>query len=70
MTVIFKEGYNGQPLRIKVNSREADRNFEIWITQDGLPENQKDQTLTYATIAELIDLKDEIDEALKEALNL
>lgn len=67
---IIKEGYNGKPLEIKVSGRRDSNSAEVWLTQAGLvlpPEFQKyKDTLSYASIQELVELKQEIEQAIKD----
>lgn len=67
----IKEGYNGKPLRLTFRARPETRTTELWLTQEGLEalpsEFQKyKETLSYVTLDELLDLKDEIAAAIKE----
>jgi hypothetical protein len=64
----IKEGFNGKELEIKINGKE------LWLIQNGLPlvdGNEKyKETLSYVTINELIELRNEINEAIKELAGL
>ena len=62
--MIIKKGYNDKPTKIRIQSHN-DRQAEIWIEQHGLDD---EETLSYMSINELLDLKGEIDEALKEII--
>ena len=61
----IQEGYNGKPIQIKIGGKKY-QSAEIWIIQEGLPEScaQYQDTLSYASLAELVSLKREIDNAL------
>ena len=59
------QGFDNKPTTIKLNvSRAQNRVCEVWIEQLGLPKVK--QTLAYATLPELLDLKDEIQTAINE----
>lgn len=64
----IKAGFNGKELEIRVNGKE------LWLVQTGLPlvdGNEKyKETLSYVTINELIELRNEINEAIKELAGL
>jgi len=63
--MIIKEGYNGKPLEIRIYGRKYE-NAQVWLEQTGIPEacSKYQETLAYASIAELLALKKEIDDAL------
>lgn len=63
----IKSGFNDKETRIRISGKNQGRNAELWIEQTGLSEKE---TLSYMTIDELLDLKKEIDDALKEIINL
>lgn len=64
----IKAGFNDKELEIRVNGKE------LWLVQTGLPlvdGNEKyKETLSYVTINELIELRNEINEAIKELAGL
>lgn len=78
MTVI-KEGYSGKPLEIKVYAREGGM-AELWTEMfDGVKRSEfevpnddldsdkfRTEVLHYATLSELIELRDELNVAIKE----
>ena len=64
--MIIKNGVNDKPTKINIQT-ESDF-AQIWIEQEGLSEVR--ETLAYATIQELLELKKEIDEALKKLCKL
>lgn len=80
----IKEGYDGQPLEIKVYARPDDRKTELWIGQfdewkykerddDYIDENKanyRTETLAFITIQEAIALRDELNVAIKEMAGL
>lgn len=61
----IKKGYNDKTTTINIHapSSEEGREAEVWITQEGLTKDK--ETLSYITIDELLNLKTEIDTALK-----
>ena len=63
----IKKGYNDKETIIGIQARPENRSAELWIEQHGLSEKE---TLSYMSLEELMDLKDEIDEALKLILKL
>ena len=67
----IKSGYNEKPLKIRIQvSRKEDRAAELWLMQGGLelpPHLEKyKETLSYITLQELLDLRDEVATAIKE----
>jgi hypothetical protein len=66
----IKGGYNDQPLVISFEPNKERRTAGLWLKQEGLqvpPEYQKyKETLSYLTLDELLDLKDEISAAIKQ----
>lgn len=67
----IKEGYNGVPLEIRVHGNEGRGTAEVWTEMycephEGEIDDYREERLHYATITELIDLRDEINEAIKE----
>ena len=63
----IKTGFNDKETRIRIYGKKNDRIAELWIEQTGLSEKE---TLSYVSIEELLDLKNEIETALKEIINL
>ena len=61
----IKEGYNEKELEIRINS-SSDRSAEMWIEFGCKPEKE---TLSYITLEELLDLKDEINKAISDIVN-
>ena len=61
----IKEGYNGKELEIRISGRRGNC-AEVWLVQNGLPDDleQYRETLSYATLQELADLKSEIEDAI------
>ena len=59
----IKSGFNEKETRIRIYGKKDGRNAELWIEQTGLNEKE---TLSYMTLDELLDLKEEIEIALKE----
>ncbi len=60
--MIIKNGYNDKETRIRISGSDNGRVAEIWIEQTGLSGKE---TLSYMNLDELLDLKEEIDEAIK-----
>jgi len=65
----IKEGYNGKVLEIRIGGRR-NGTAELWIVQNGLPEevdvSRYKETLSYASLQELVELKKEIEDAILE----
>ena len=61
----IKEGYGGKELQIRVGN-SAGRSAEMWIEFGCKPEKE---TLSYLTLEELLDLKDEINRAISDIVN-
>jgi len=65
----IKTGYNGKELEIRISGRR-NGNAEVWIEQHGLPKDgdmiRYRETLSYASLQELQDLKNEIEDAILE----
>lgn len=65
----IKKGYNCDKMTVRINPCSSeDRLAEFWV-MFGKKINT-DETLSYITAYELMDLKDEIDTALKEMYRL
>lgn len=60
--MIIKEGYNSKPLTIRINEAE------VWIEMEN--PTAKSETLSYATINELIELRDECNRAIRDLAGL
>lgn len=92
--MIIQDGYDGQPLEIRV-SKSSSGNAEIWIEQhafnqiatkeystvattvgmDKLKEGdtwvgRHLETLSYATLQELVDLRDELNSVIKDIVGV
>lgn len=65
--MIIKEGYNGKDTIIRISAQPNNRCAELWIEQTGLSV-AKNETLSYASVEELLDLKDEVVKALNEII--
>lgn len=71
--MIVKQGFNSKPLHIRIShSRESvisSNNAELWIEQEGIPDesniNRHAETLSYISLQELIELRDETNRAIK-----
>ena len=59
----IKEGYNNKDLEIRISGRR-DGGAEVWLIQNGLPHERYKETLSYATLQELADLKKEVEDAI------
>ena len=59
----IKAGYNGKEVQIRV-SNVTDRLAELWIQFE--QENPPKETLSYLTLEELMDLKDEIQKVVNK----
>lgn len=66
----IKEGYNAEPLHIRLSHSNHAKHAELWLKQEGLPEIPEIQkyreTLSYISLDELIILRDEINSVIKE----
>lgn len=64
--VIIKEGYGSKKLEIKIAKSDSQkRTAELWIDHES---SEIPETLNYITLEELLDLKDEIYEAIQEII--
>lgn len=65
---VIKQGYDGKPTHIKIYARES-RNAEVWIEQYGVIDESNprrpQETLAYASLDELLDLRDEINAVIQ-----
>ena len=80
---IFKDGYNGEPLEIRVNSHFTGK-AEIWtdmfdstkyseyeIPRDDIHDKKfRTEVLHYAELTELVAFRDEINAVLKEMVGV
>lgn len=65
----IERGYDGKATYIKVGASDSGQAAEVWIEQEGLKEVEgasHSETLAYASIGELIALRDEINTAIKK----
>ena len=58
----IKEGFNSKPLKLQISAHADSRLAEVWI--DFESKHPQRETLSYATLEELLNLKDEIDKAI------
>jgi hypothetical protein len=67
----IREGYNRAALELHINGRK-NANAELWIVQNGLPETCSTyrETLSYASLQELAELKREIEDAILEIVGI
>ena len=66
--MVIKEGFNSKPTHIKIYARE-NQNAEVWLDQNGLKDQDPSryyETLAYATLEEIIALRDECNEVIKQ----
>ncbi len=67
----IKEGYNSEITEIKICSSDNHNLMaEVWIDQRDRTSTMRSETLAYATLEELIQLRDEINNALKEIIGV
>lgn len=78
----IKEGFDSKPLSIRISPASTNRMAEVWIEQEGLmiplisPKtkeiytHQSSETLAYATLEEVLQLRDECNYAIKEMTGL
>ncbi len=80
--MIIAKGYDGKPTHIKVNAFEDGRMAELWIDQKGLFHKQYSksnvdgieiaeavgniETLAYITLDELLNLREEVNQAIRD----
>lgn len=69
----IKDGYNNKPTHIRFDTESGDvRAAGLWIEQEGLKDlpgvGTKYETLAYATLDELLDLKDELTKAVRKLI--
>ena len=68
----IKEGFDDKELNIRINASPKDSSAEVWVEfyknveRKERPDNMQTETLSYASLQELIELKRMIDEAIKE----
>lgn len=70
----IKEGYNDKPTEIKIfKSNTNNRVAQVWLVQHGLPDEgnaaRYQETLSYATLEELLNLQDELKYVIKELVS-
>jgi len=63
MTII-KDGYNNKKLQIRIGN-PRDNHAELWIEFNAIP---KQETLSYITLSELLELKKKINEVIQEMI--
>jgi hypothetical protein len=66
--MIIKDGFNNQPLKIRIAGRAGDDTAEVWLEMV-MPASTKDEvkeTLSYATLMELLELQRELKRAIQE----
>ena len=67
MTV--KDGFGNKPTHIRVSGRSHDYHaMELWIEQTG--QEGRNETLAYMTLLEALQLRDELNEAIKWTTHL
>jgi hypothetical protein len=64
----IKSGYNGKELEIKIYGRKY-QSAEMWLVQKELP-NEYQETLSYCTLEELLELKKEVEIAIAEMVGI
>lgn len=64
----IKKGYNDKVTTINIYGRNFDNVAEFWIEQKGLPHVK--ETLSYISLDELVELKREVDNAIKKIAKL
>jgi len=66
--MVIKDGFNGFPWEIIITGREKGAS-ELWIKlKEPLP--TKDEVLLYITTTELVALRDELNNAIRDAVGL
>jgi len=65
--MIIKYGYGDKPCKIYFELRD-DKYINLWIIQEGLKKDY--ETLSYISLNELIELRDEINKIIKEVVNV
>lgn len=71
--MIIKEGFNSKPTHIRIYAVDNREKAEAWIEQkglEGLKEPQRYETLAYATLDEIIKLRNECNEAIRKMAGL
>ena len=62
-------GKKGQKLEgIKIHRNEGSRGFEFWLVSNKKENGLPDESLSYLSINEMLDLKDEINNALNDLI--
>ena len=65
--MVIKEGYAGKPFELRISAHDG-KSAEVWTEMYPKPVFEGAETvevLHYATITELIELRDEINKAIK-----
>lgn len=71
----IKNGFDDKLLHIRFASRGVNENIEVTVEQEGLNQGaerviQRYETLSYATLTEIITLRDELNKVIAEAVGL
>ena len=71
----IKNGFDDKALHIRLSSRGVNESIEITIEQEGLNTGaertiQRYETLSYASLSEIITLRDELNKVIAEAVGL
>ncbi len=61
----IKQGYNNKEVQIRINKRN-NRSAELWIEFEHKFKKPKQETLSYISLTELFDLREEIDKVIKD----
>ena len=61
----IKDGYNGEKLGIRFSP--IAKGAELWIEFEHQP--KKNETLSYMTLSELLELREELDKTIKAIIN-
>ena len=73
--VQIKAGFDDKPLSIRLEARPDSRSIGVTVEQEGLKTGaerviQRYETLAYATLDEIITLRDELNEAIAKVVGL
>ena len=66
---VIKDGFGNEPLSIRVNAR-PDSAIEVWVEHRSKYRTMIDETLSYATLSEIIQLRNELNAVIKEAVGI
>lgn len=72
---VIKNGFDDKPMRITFSANDITRNVGVNVEQEGLNTGaekviQRYETLSYATLDEIIELRNELNKVIAEVVGL